>query len=487
MAIKAACTKLGVWIIVYFVQSILSEENISLRKTARQSLNFFEHRWKAAAAVDNCTDQDMFNDCCSHTKSLGEKEAWWQVDLGHLSTTGYITIYYRGDSSYARQRFAGFMLYLSNTSDWTQGDLCHEDKSETEDDVSIHITIQCPSVAQYVTIYNYRGDPKRHDWYSEDAILELCEVQVFGCAVGQYGNQSCDQLCSDRCLGGNCDPSTGACFYCQPTKYGEICEFDCSSNCIDRLCEKTTGFCNDCLSEKYGEMCELDCSSNCKDRLCEKTTGNCKACVAGRYGDFCSDVCSTNCKDNICVKSDGICKECIAGRYGPTCELNCPSDCRNHVCSRNEGECLDCNAGSYGATCARTCPISCKDFICNKQTGQCLDCYPGKYGVVCGADCPDTCTDNACNKEDGHCVTNVETFESGTDYKLIAIAIVSTFFVLLLAAFIILLVFFLRHRKTRKDSPHKNVEFSEPAPFYTPLSGEQGITPNVYEMISPEG
>ncbi|XP_069128621.1 uncharacterized protein [Argopecten irradians] len=139
-------------------------------------------------------------------------------------------------------RFAGYQLYLSNITDWKTGVLCYEDTSSNETEVETVITHQCPFVAQYVTIYNYRGNPKRHDWYSDDAYLELCEVQVYGCPRQKYGYGDCNEMCPDGCYQGTCDASSGSCLYCPPGKWGVVCDMDCHSNC-NGGCNVNNGSC----------------------------------------------------------------------------------------------------------------------------------------------------------------------------------------------------------------------------------------------------
>ncbi|XP_021366039.1 cell death abnormality protein 1-like isoform X4 [Mizuhopecten yessoensis] len=531
---------LTVGFLIYFVQSSRSEENVSFGKAATQSS---DHgiRLNASRAVDGCLNRELRNSgCCSHTDPRDLKEAWWQVDLGSLSTISYITIYHRSDFD-SRSRFAGYQLYMSNTTDWSLGVLCYEDRSNTKAQVQMVVTHQCPYVAQYVTIYIYRGNPKRYVWYESRAILELCEVQVFGCPIDKHGNGTCDQTCSDNCYGGNCDASTGQCFYCPSEMRGSMCDLDCSSNCKDRVCDKDSGYCEECIPGKYGNSCGQDCSSNCKDGVCVKDTGHCdgcilgkrgdiceldcpvncqdskcaqhtgycSACITGRHGDFCLNTCPNNCLDNTCEKNNGQClgctsgkygancdldcsehcnnsvcmqisgqcKECVAAKYGSTCEQNCPPDCKDNVCSINEGKCLHCTTGRYGETCTFTCPVTCKEFMCDQQTGQCLDCYPGKYGVVCGADCPVTCQDNICNKDNGECLT------IGTDNRLIVIAVLAVICGLMLVVFITLEICLFRKIRNKKGSSHKNVEPCDPDRTYTTLSGSQEVHPNVYEMI----
>ncbi|XP_069128374.1 uncharacterized protein [Argopecten irradians] len=214
--------------------------NVAVEKSASQSTNHHQHG--ADRAVDNCVTTTLESNCCSHTDHKGSTTAWWRVDLDQLTTINAITIYYRAQYPH---RFAGYQLYVSNsTSSPQDGVLCFEDISTTRDEVQMVVTHQCPYVCQYVTVYNYRNNQKRHDWYDDYAVLELCEVQVWGCPVGRYGDGKCDSVCSGNCLGGNCNATTGDCFYCVPQQYGIKCEMECPLNCLDRLCENIDGNCS---------------------------------------------------------------------------------------------------------------------------------------------------------------------------------------------------------------------------------------------------
>ncbi|XP_033739257.1 uncharacterized protein LOC117326608 [Pecten maximus] len=225
-------------VLIVIFYAIKSESNVAMNKATKQSSVFGDGRYKASSVVDNClTDFDA--GCCTHTKE-GHNTVWWRVDLGDLMTINRITIYYRDGSQH---RLAGYQLYLSNTTITpTDGVLCFQDTSSTRSAVQLVVTHQCPYVGRYVTVYNHRN-PKRYNWYSDDAILELCEVQVFGCQVGRYGDGDCNNDCSEACYGGNCNSTTGACFYCFAGKYGVDCDSDCPENCKGGLCTKDTGIC----------------------------------------------------------------------------------------------------------------------------------------------------------------------------------------------------------------------------------------------------
>ncbi|XP_069126714.1 scavenger receptor class F member 1-like isoform X9 [Argopecten irradians] len=408
-----------------------SEVNMALMGTPSQSSDVFPDRWTARQAIDNCTNQTFLYNCCSHTKASSYKEVWWRVDLGQKTAIQSITIFYRNG---AENRFGGYSLYVSNSTIGNeQRTLCFKDNTIKEAEVDLNPTHTCLSLGRYVIVYNKRETPKSRDWYDDYAVLELCEVQVFGCPIGWYGNGNCNNTCSDSCFGGYCNPVSGSCINCFPGMYGELCEQlcspncsstceiesgqcigciigqygdncerACSENCKDRKCAKSNGHCMDCNNGTYGDVCEIDCPNNCKDSVCQKDNGYCLGCNNGTYGDVCEIDCPNNCKDSVCQKDNGHCLECIPGKRGSFCDANCPSNCS--TCSQTTDQCLECFPGLFDPNCTQTCSSSCYDG-CNKITGECeAGCIDGFYGDNCTKTCPENCKQNRCFHEDGHCI-----------------------------------------------------------------------------------
>ncbi|XP_021342421.1 receptor-type tyrosine-protein phosphatase T-like [Mizuhopecten yessoensis] len=369
---------------------------MALNGIATQSSDQSLTKWKAAAALDDCVRQTIESDCCTHTSATGKTEAWWHVDLKQPRTIQYIRIYYRDKFA---QRFAGYQLYVSNTTDRTQGILFYEDTSINKDDVELDVTLPSPYVARYVIVYNYRQNPKRQTWYSNTAVLELCEVQVFGCDIGTYGSGNCDQMCSENCFGGNCDASNGHCFYCSPEKHGNFCEQACSVNCKDGICEKDSAHCTGCLNGKYGSDCHKECSESCKIKTCNVSNGHCVDCVLGKHGNMCEIDCPNNCKDKTCLKDNGHCIGCVRGKQGLQCAEDCPSNCV--TCMQVDGQCTECVQGKYGTDCEQNCHDNCKDSLCTKDDGTCPECQNGYHGMDCTLECESNC--KFCQQVDGDC------------------------------------------------------------------------------------
>ncbi|XP_021354755.1 receptor-type tyrosine-protein phosphatase T-like, partial [Mizuhopecten yessoensis] len=370
-------------------------DNISIRKSVATSSNQDVAKWPASAAVDGDIRQEITY--CAHTLAENQLTAWWRVDLGQLMTINYITIYYRAAT---RDRFAGYKIFVSNTTDWNNGQLCFEDPSTSINEVSDIVSHQCQYVAKYVTIYNSRSTPNtRYDHYSKWAVLELCEVQVFGCPIRMYGQSSCDQPCPGDCYGGNCNAANGSCFYCFPGKYGDKCNKECTTSCKGSICEKDSGICTECNQTKHGDFCKQDCPRNCNDSKCYQHTGYCKGCIPGRSGDRCERQCSGNCEDMTCLQDSGNCIGCVQGKQGLQCAEDCPSDCL--TCVQDDGKCTECVRGQYGSNCELDCNDICKDNLCTKDDGNCLECQHGYHGVDCTLECESDC--KICQREDGDC------------------------------------------------------------------------------------
>ena len=90
-----------------------------------------------------------------------------------LDTSGTFNAYPR--------MFLGFSLYISNTTDESQGTLCYKDSNYTMNTIPPVVNITCPVLGQYVIFYNERltGVSYPPD-YSLYAVTSLCEVEVYG-------------------------------------------------------------------------------------------------------------------------------------------------------------------------------------------------------------------------------------------------------------------------------------------------------------------
>ncbi|XP_069135096.1 uncharacterized protein [Argopecten irradians] len=336
---------LVIWSGLSLLTVVKSAENLALSKPTNQSSTFTTY--DSSKAVDGCARQQHLSDCCIHTDYQKDyTEVWWQVDLQQQSVLEYVSIIYRDEIDLQPQRLAGFELYLSNTSDWTSGMRCYKDNTPTESSMALFLSISCQNVARYVTIYNDRRI-KTYPWYSDDAVLELCEVSVYGCTIGKYGNGNCNNDCLN-CLGDKCHPTSGVCDVCDIGYYknGANCIL-CPLGCVGNYCDRNSGYCLDCRDGYYGPLCS-PCSTGCNRDTCNKTSGVCFQCDPGRYGDKCEQTCTPYCRDDLCIQSNGVCIGCKPGYYGDMCDYQCPANCRDFACLQANGKCDECIPGYYG-------------------------------------------------------------------------------------------------------------------------------------------
>lgn len=79
------------------------------------------------------------------------------------------------------KRFLGFSLYVSNTTNISDGTLCYKDTSFTTDTIPAIFNTTCHTYGQYVIYYNERfSDTAYPEGYSLYAWNEICELEVFG-------------------------------------------------------------------------------------------------------------------------------------------------------------------------------------------------------------------------------------------------------------------------------------------------------------------
>ncbi|OWF34812.1 cell death abnormality protein 1-like [Mizuhopecten yessoensis] len=336
-------TKLLV-ICIAFIHLSNASENLSRGKPTNMSSIY--GTWSSDLAVDGCKNQNVFRSCCMHTSDQGLLEAWWWVDLEEPIAVGNVLIYYRDGWIH---RLGGYEIILSNTSEWAQGDRCYIDKSPSKCSLPSLQNNTCQGVAQFLTIYVDRR-VKLRSWYSRAAILELCEIEVYGCPVGYYGTGNCNSSCDVSCVDRNCHPSTGICLRCSPGYYkdGQGCS-ECKQHCPG-VCDGETGVCAHCPEGTFGDFCK-PCPSECASGSCAKKRGHCeKGCVTGKFGAHCNKTCPENCRNGMCEQTVGTCADCKHGKYGFTCEESCPGCCEGRHCLQADGtcaekaECNDCSA-----------------------------------------------------------------------------------------------------------------------------------------------
>ncbi|XP_061171007.1 multiple epidermal growth factor-like domains protein 10 [Saccostrea echinata] len=350
-------------------------ENLALLKPAYQEYEWPSRPidWGAAKAVDGqYSDRGAAGNQC--TISADKKQtATWRVDLGSIVSISHIEIHYRTDNipSPGRwfHRFAGFFLYVSNTTSKDDGHLClHEiqtvNGTPTEDQ-----RINCSVQGRYVIYYNERRPDVMYPiYYSKYAFNELCELKVYGCANYSYYGANCNISCPDNCQERKCDVITGECLGCVPGYQGPRCSQTCNELHYGLGCSSSCGYC------RNGDTCHHvngTCLNGCNDGVEGDKCQN--ACQPGYYGRDCRHVCSENC---------GVTNQC--NRFTGKCDGGCRMGWKGVRCDEK------CDGGMYGVDCNRRCGHCLNDTQCHHINGTCLEgCAPGYEGLLCMNGCPD--------------------------------------------------------------------------------------------------
>nr|XP_022312314.1 receptor-type tyrosine-protein phosphatase mu-like [Crassostrea virginica] len=439
----------------------LGYENLSRKSgTILSQSTTYQYHW-ASRANDGNTLTDEKN--CAHTAPR-ETIAWFQVYLGKQYSIKSVKIFYRREGNmtddWKQYRFRQFYLDVANSSAsetttlTPQRTRCFTDNSTGNNLPPNVIDIPCKQTASYViveTTYN-AAENKQTD---TGPMLEICEIEVYGCDIGKYG-ENCEEcpecpFCDvekgtcrcNNCINKNCN-NNGHCIQgCMDQFWGSSCENICASGCLDRLCIQSTGYCSKgCNGTRWGYTCEYFCPSNCKEPYCNIQSGqcfNCKApywgdncdsqcpfqrcveceqrtgacskclqnwtgdqcdsCVATHYGPDCSSECNVNCINNTCNVTGFCTQGCGSGFYGYYCENPCDSCLKR--CHRDTGECDACQGGRFGSHCEKMCSQNCQSG-CEKNTGTCINCIGGKYGDYCNETCGAGC-ESGCDQFSGNC------------------------------------------------------------------------------------
>ncbi|XP_052693314.1 adhesion G protein-coupled receptor E3-like isoform X3 [Crassostrea angulata] len=224
----------------FCLSSSFAYVNLALNKeTFEQYPRLIRYNVASNKAVDGIKpDQNYSDEQCSFSKA--EKTATWWVNLNSVYNINDIRIYYANESGWGnwyKGLRLGFSIYVSNTTNKSDGVLCYKDNNFTLDTFPEVLDTQCPVYGQYVIYYNERllGVTYPED-YSNDVFNSLCEVEVYGCPVlGHYG-ADCNVSCSDAdCCYSHVE--TGTCQGCYSESEGLQCRFE-QNTCIE---DKTDG------------------------------------------------------------------------------------------------------------------------------------------------------------------------------------------------------------------------------------------------------
>ncbi|XP_071101061.1 receptor-type tyrosine-protein phosphatase T-like [Haliotis cracherodii] len=172
---------------------ICQRENVAFNETATSTSGTHGDSWTPDKAVDGNRTQVMESGSCFH--SAANSSSMWRVDLGRQYRIHHVTVYHR---DHLLHRIANCSIHLSNDTS-SDGTLCYTFPDTVNNSV---IDLVCDGRGRYLTIRN-PGTAA-----AEDDTLNICEVEIYVCSLGTYGN-FCDNFC--HCLNSSCDPDSGVC------------------------------------------------------------------------------------------------------------------------------------------------------------------------------------------------------------------------------------------------------------------------------------
>ncbi|XP_062597070.1 multiple epidermal growth factor-like domains protein 10 [Saccostrea cucullata] len=434
-------------------------ENLALNKPAWQAHNWSgkETEWGAWKAVDGQYSNRAAGGNQCTISADGQQIAEWRVDLGRIVSISYIDICYRTDNVRSPgafyDRFAGFYLYVSNTTSKENGKRCFHELQNVNGTPSEDQRINCSVYGRFVIYFNQRIQGFHYpSYYSQYAYNELCEVKVFGCPVTGYYGENCTKTCPRNCQGQQCDANTGNCLNgCIEGFKGPHCSY------FNLALRKPAWQENDyphhslvwgaakAVDGKYTDRSAL--GYQCTISADGKRTATWRVDLQGlfsishihiyyrtgnspspgafyqRFAGFFVYISNDTSKDNgvLCFHE----KQNISGSPIENQTLSCPFDGRyviyynerragvhypeyystfasNDLC---EFEVYGCpNSTHYGKYCDQMCSDSCLGQRCNFLTGNCLmGCSRGHKGPQCRQKCDGGMFGGSCSQKCGHC------------------------------------------------------------------------------------
>ncbi|XP_062580546.1 multiple epidermal growth factor-like domains protein 6 isoform X2 [Saccostrea cucullata] len=360
---------------------------------------------------------------CLHT-ARWQKEAWLKIDLRKIYNISYVKFWYRNDSNNPSlpntRRIQGYTMSLSNTSKTPETCFQHNGN----DNLPTIIENNCKGVAENVWI-------KTNKWFSDGVILEICEVQVYGCSYQESSGpcvrcNQCKAGCKDN---GECDESgckmsgylPPYCKECKSGKFGKDCTSTCGHCSNDVPCNKVNGSCpencapgwkntsdrkcnQECDNESFGLDCRYNCSGHCDGKVpCNKVDGLCQGgCEVGWINPYCNGTCRGGFYGKNCNRSCGHClnKESCDHVTGYCPDKLCEPGYKKRKCDK------ECDNGYFGNNCREACSGHCAGNVpCNKTDGTCPgECADGWIKPRCNETCPNGFYGKNCTFLCGHCL-----------------------------------------------------------------------------------
>jgi hypothetical protein len=154
---------LGSFLIHHHTQA---QVNVALNKRATQLSNHISNKGGASNAVDGITDGRWQSGSVTHTKSEGEKNPWWTVDLGEVYEISKIRIWNRTDC--CAERLDNFKILVKSQP---SGESWRSFVPGTQRNTGrIPLVFEGNAQGRYVMI----------QLVSSSGILSLAEVEVYG-------------------------------------------------------------------------------------------------------------------------------------------------------------------------------------------------------------------------------------------------------------------------------------------------------------------
>ncbi|XP_056002212.1 receptor-type tyrosine-protein phosphatase mu-like [Ostrea edulis] len=437
---------------ILFIGVVHCYENLALRRPAWQEHNFpgKEMDWGAAKAVDGLyTNRSLEGNQCTRS-GRRQTTATWRVDLGSVLRISHIDIYYRTDNFPSpgahSNRFAGFSLYVSNTTSKYDGHLCSHE-IQTVDDRTVPIenqTISCSVHGRYVIYYNERRLGVAYpSYYSRYAYNELCELEVYGCTDPTVYGVNCDQLCPDGCQKKKCDVITGQCLGCIPGYQGLRCSQVCGGQTYGMECSSPCGNCSDGdTCHHVNGTCLQGCNEGAKGDKCQTP------CQPGFYGKNCGQNCSHNCNvTNRCNRFTGECDGgCKPGWKTPTCQQECDGRMYGAGCTHRCGSCLNnIQCHHVNGTCLNGCSPGYLDQLCNNT------CDETFWGPGCTENCSTDCVNGTCRHDTGVCYQKLTALPPGNGSSAVPVVAGILAAVFVIGIVLVAIFFFRRTRSRGKD------------------------------------
>lgn len=181
--------------------------NMALHRPTFQLHTLFDGQPSSRLVDGKKSDLNILSSQCTSTQD-GQSFVMWRVDLENYRRIERIVIYSRTDNKKwdvnngFTRRLLGFSVAVSNTTDYNHGVICYHERKYNKYTIPSIVDFFCSAVGRYVIFYNERrpGISYPED-YSQYAFVDLCEIEVYGCPIPQYGFEqpACTLPCAALC------------------------------------------------------------------------------------------------------------------------------------------------------------------------------------------------------------------------------------------------------------------------------------------------